>query len=132
MNEARKECKNCLYYQGWVGESIIRTFLSNRDLPYFQADILYRYNSNWFLAEVKRQERYKPPPFEGHGLPLWQIKRRLEFQKQTGIRAVLFIVEKPNDVIFWNYLDILWMDKAHETSGKRPRVIFPLNHFKEL
>lgn len=98
-----------------------------------QADLVLKgKNGDWFLAEVKCQERYNPPPFEGHGLPEWQIIRRLEFQEDTGIWALLFVVEKGTGLIFWNYIKRLWSGEKYKTSGSKPRVIFPLKNFNIL
>ena len=84
---------------------------------------------NW---EIKHQECFKKPPFDGHGLPKWQIDARLKFQEDTGIRALLFIVDKMTSVIYWQYMDELIKGKSYQTSGKNPRIIFPLESYNIL
>jgi len=142
MSELNR-CDTCIYKIGYIGEGVIRDFLTRHKHPYMQADLIFKHNNQWFLAEVKRQDVFTPPPFLGHGLPLWQIERRLEIQGITGLRAVFFVVDKSTLVIYYNYLDVLYNDdvlrKPNEeiffTKGANPekrRVIFPLKNFKIL
>lgn len=118
--------------EGRVGESAIRKHLKHKKLDFFQADLIIRDGEKWYLGEVKHQEMFEAPPFDGHGLPQWQIAARLEFQRATGVRAVLFVVDKKTKVIYWQYLDMLSHGKRFQTTGKKPRVIFPLDNFKVL
>ena len=127
-------CSECCYKIGYQGEEIIRKFLASLEYPYMQADLLFKGKESWLLAEIKRQSSFKSPPFDGHGLPEWQIKKRLLFQKETGIRAIFFVVDKETEIIYYNYFDELYNDQKQRfnTNGKKPRVIFPLESFKIL
>ena len=113
---------------GWVGENIIRKHLERTRTRYFQADII-EYGNGLFCGEVKHQERFVHP--DGHGLPPWQFNARLEFQRLTGIRAKLYIVEKPSDIILWQYFDILQNSNGF-LSPTGGRIIFPIEAFERI
>jgi hypothetical protein len=100
----------------------------------FQADWIVEKNNNYYLIEVKHQERYKKikrDDIEGHGLPLWQVKARMKFQKATGIRVLFFVVEKPTGIIFWQWMDELEKTNYQDTSVKKRRI-YEINNFKVL
>jgi hypothetical protein len=125
-----KDIKQIL--EGFEGEGVIRDYLKSKKLNFFQVDLMVKLRNKWHLIEVKHQEAFDPPPFKGHGLPKWQIEARLKFQEETGIRAMLFIVDKGTNLIYWNYLDDLMKGQYHETNGRSPRVIFPITNYKLL
>ena len=118
--------------EGLEGEKVIRDFLIKKGIQFFQADLIFKRNKKWYLGEVKHQEIFEPPPFYGHGLPLWQVETRLNFQEEKGIRVILFIVDKKTNIIYWQFMDILIKRKYFQTNGKSPRMIFPLESFKIL
>jgi len=117
---------------GILGEQRLFTLLRKSGFEFFQADGLGKRNGVWYLFESKRQERYEPPPFEGHGLPLWQVRSRVKFQKETGIIAVLVIFEKGSDSVFYQRLDKLELGNKIDTRGLKPRRIYDLNSFHKL
>jgi len=120
------------YKTGREGEEIIRNYLKKNGIPFFQADIIFKTIEGWFLAEIKKQEMYEPPPFWGHGLPDWQIKARLKFQKEMNVRAVLYIIDKKTEIVYWQYMDELIKGEQYQTHGKQPRLIFPIENFNIL
>ena len=97
----------------------------------FQPDAIGLNKGKYELYEVKNQERYRPPPFEGHGLPPQQIKNRLLFQQKTGIRVVFVVFDKETKEIFYQYFDNLEKGNHFDTRGKEPRRIYPLTSFKK-
>ena len=115
--------------EGRTGESIIRDIFVKKKYHFMQADLLVKINNKWMIAEIKYQEQYNAPPFDGHGLPRWQVDARLGFQNDTGIRAILFVVDKITNVIYWHYLDTLMEGEYHQTHGSKPRIIFPLTSY---
>ena len=129
--------------EGIAGEQMLGELLKEKGYKIFQPDWVGFKDGQYYLFECKHQERFTPPPFEGHGLPAWQVKARLEFQRQTGIVATLVVFDKKTDEIFWQRLDEL---ENHEhckdmfdtdgeilnTSGLKPRRIYKLNLFKKL
>lgn len=118
--------------EGWEGEEIIRNILVQYGIRHLQADLLVKVNNEWQIYEIKYQEYYEAPPFDGHGLPKWQLDARLEFQKETGIRALLWVVDKKTGEIYWQYMDKLIKGKSHQTNGKNPRIIFPLTSYNKF
>ncbi len=118
--------------EGIEGEGVVRELIRQTCNLYFQGDIIFKYKERWFVGEVKHQAVFDPPPFKGHGLPHWQLRHRLQFQKDTGIRALLFIMDKNTKVIYWQYMDILNDGKYHQTHGDKPRRVFPVESFEIL
>jgi len=119
---------------GLEGESTIRKMMSGWGIKNFQADIIIKSSKTgkWFLGEIKNQEPFEPPPFLGHGLPPWQIETRLNFQKDTGIRVILFVIDSKTKIIYWQFLDILMSKEKYQTTGQKTRIIFPLKNFNIL
>jgi len=115
--------------QGLKGESIVRDILAKKHIHYFQADLIVETNHGYEIWEVKHQEPFEPPPFYGHGLPKWQMDARLKFQRETGIRAVLVVVDSVSNTIYWQYMDKLIEGLSFQTQGNRPRIIFPLEAY---
>jgi hypothetical protein len=82
------------------------------------------------VLEVKHKERFRPPPFEGHGLDLRQIYLRNVLYKKTGMRTYVIIFEINTNNIFGNYLDSLERGDYFYTTN-RIRV-YPLHCFNKL
>ncbi len=120
------------YIEGLKGEKVIRDYFIKNKINFFQVDLMANIDNQWHVIEVKRQEIFNPPPFYGHGLPKWQIEARLKFQEQTGIYAILYIVDKITGVIYFQYMDLLLKGKQFQTTGLNPRIIFPLENFEIL
>lgn len=118
--------------EGWKGEEKIRSLLVQKGIHHLQADLLVKNNGSWQIYEIKYQEHFESPPFDGHGLPRWQLNARLDFQKETGIRALLFVVDKKTDHIYWQYMDELIKGESYQTNGENPRIIFPLESYNIL
>lgn len=120
------------YLEGLEGEKIIRDYFINKKIHFFQVDLMAKFKDKWNVIEVKHQEPFEPPPFKGHGLPKWQIDARLQFQNETGIRALLFITDKVTNIIYWQYMDKLMEGNKFQTNGAKPRIIFPLENYNIL
>ena len=117
---------------GRDGEKTIRDYLKMKHYHYFQVDMMVKIRDKWYTLEVKHQSVFTPPPFKGHGLPAWQIEARLGFQEETGIRATLFVVDKDTGIIYWQYMDVLMDGDKFQTSGDKPRLIFPIENYHVL
>jgi hypothetical protein len=115
--------------KGYIGESIIREFLKKKKYPFMQVDVAFKFNNQWYLGEIKSQEKYLSPPFDGHGLPEWQINRRLEFQRETGVIAYLIVNDTQDNIIYAQRMDELMKTNYFKTKGAKPRIIFELKHF---
>ena len=116
------------YELGKEGEAQARLLLKKLGFEIQSPDWLAVKNNNWICIEVKKKERFNPPPFEGHGLDLRQIYLRNRLLKEKGIRTFLMIFEINSNKIFGQYLDILERGKKFETKNKI--VIYPLASFK--
>ena len=87
--------------EGLVGEGIIREYFKQNKIKHMQVDLIFKSKNQWCLAEIKYQESFKAPPFNGHGLPPWQINDRILFHNETGIVPYLFIVDKEDKIIYY-------------------------------
>lgn len=86
-----------------------------------------------YLVEVKGQERFLAPPFDGHGLPAYQADRYMLAWTRLKLRT-WFIVYEPAGDVFGAWLDELEAGPQHETRGTRdgPRRIYALDSFEHL
>lgn len=118
-----------------LGEKLIRRRLQKKmktgDVRcYFQADLLVNSGGKWLLIEIKAQEPFKAPPFDGHGLPPHQVENRLLFERQTGIESYLMIVDVEEKCLYHQKLSVLDVgEKFFTKTGSR--VIYPLDSFNK-
>jgi hypothetical protein len=117
--------------EGIQGEKKLFEFLRNRGFKFFQADAIGSLEGEYYLFEAKHQERYDPPPFEGHGLPKWQVEARIKFQEETGVIAWFVVFEKGTNNVFYQRLDVLEKTKYFDTKGDSPRRVYSIKHFKQ-
>jgi hypothetical protein len=117
---------------GFDGESTVREWLKRKDYKFMQVDVMFKKDGKWFLGEIKTQEKYLSPPFDGHGLPKWQIDARIAFYKQTGIEPILFVNCLTDKVLYCNSILKLMETDHFYTKGNSPRVIFNIIHFVKI
>jgi hypothetical protein len=126
---------------GLNGEGNVRDWFKQKKIPFMQVDIMFKYNKKWCLGEVKTQEKYKKfdpkfpniiSPYDGHGLPKWQIDMRMEFFKDTGIEPFLIVNDIEEKCLYLNSIDVLLNGEHFNTKGKKPRTIFKLENFKRI
>lgn len=118
--------------EGIQGEQRLFALLKKQGFKFFQPDAIGYKNGCYYVFETKHQERYTPPPFDGHGLPKWQVEARLEFQKVTKIPCVLVVFDKETEEVFWQRIDKLEQGEHIDTHGLKPRRIYNLKEFKKL
>lgn len=120
--------------QGREGERLFMDFLMERNvLCKFQPDCIYSISpGRWIIAEVKNQHYYEAPPFDGHGLPPYQVKSRLRLYKEKDIRCLFFVHEPNTTTVYWQWLDVLDAGEKFVTKGKKQRVIYPLTAFHKM
>lgn len=116
---------------GFEGESLVREYLIAQGIKHMQVDVIFKYDGRYNVMEVKNQEHFEAPPFDGHGLPRWQVDARIEFYKHTGVVPWLFVIEKGTTTLYYQSLPTLLDGESHQTNGNKPRIIFPLNSFKK-
>ena len=114
---------------GIEGEQMLFKWIRERGYEFFQPDAISLQEGEYVIYEAKHQERYKPPPFEGHGLPKWQVMARLFFEIKTGIKTILIVFDKETNEIFYNYLSELEKREHIDTHGTKPRRIYKLSSF---
>ena len=116
---------------GFVGENIVRTKLEEAKIKYSQIDVLFEFKNQFYIGEIKTQERYLAPPFDGHGLPPNQAKLRMDFYNKTGIIPLLIILDLDDLNIYQAPLPDLMETNYYITKGKKRRIIFNLEYFKK-
>jgi hypothetical protein len=117
---------------GFDGEQKVRDWFIKQNVPFMQVDIMFKYKGFWCLGEIKTQEKFLAPPFDGHGLPKWQIDRRLEFEKDTGVKAYLIVNDINDKCLYIESLNNLLKKEYFQTKGAKPRIVFNINSFKKL
>lgn len=122
-------CRMGITEQGILGEQMAFQFCFSRGLKCLQSDLLYENrDGEYVMLEVKHQEPFKAPPFDGHGLPPQQVQKRLDIFKKHGIRCVFVVFDKEEHAIYYQWLDTLDAGKKAPTpTGSR--VIYPLEAF---
>lgn len=117
---------------GIDGEQRLFTLLKAKGIIFFQPDAIGVKDNKYYVFECKHQERFISPPFDGHGLPIWQVMARLNFEKETGIVAILVVFDKETQEVFYQALHTLEKGQHHDTKGQKPRRIYPLTSFNKL
>lgn len=118
--------------EGIKGEQKLFKWLRSQNYEFFQPDAIARKKDSWYVFEAKNQERFRPPPFEGHGLPKWQVEARLRFQEEFGIVAIFIVFEKDTNNIFIQRIDKLERGAFYDSLGAKPRRIYKLDSFIKL
>lgn len=127
------------FKQGFDGESIVRQLLKDCKHQYGQIDLISydKVSKKLFMYEVKHQQRFKAPPFDGHGLPPYQFNFRLKIARLTGMIPFLIIIEPEIDLkgeqnMFYQNmftLESLGEDKKFTTEGDKKRLVFRIDTF---
>lgn len=116
--------------EGFKGEKVVREFLiQQKNCKFTQLDMIAKIENSWYSIEVKHQEMFKAPPFDGHGLPVWQVKTRIQLHDELGIIPLFFVLDKDTGVLMYGNLINLEEGKKYIT-GKKSRVIYPIENFK--
>lgn len=118
--------------EGFEGEKVVRNYLKTiSNCTFAQLDMIAVIDDKWYSIEAKHQEMFKSPPFDGHGLPIWQVETRIRLYKDTGIIPLLFVLDKNTKELIYNSLLILENGKKFIT-GRKSRVIYPIENFKVI
>ena len=114
---------------GIEGERLALDVLMKAGFKCFQPDWIVFKNGRYFIVEVKNQEAFEPPPFKGHGLPIWQVESRKNFLTITGIDTILLV--KDSHGWMYQFLSVLEDDNFFDTI-KSKRRIYPIDNFIAL
>ena len=127
------------FKQGFDGEAIVRQLLKDCKHQYGQIDLISydKVSKKLFMYEIKHQQRFKAPPFDGHGLPPYQFNFRLKIARLTGMIPFLIIIEPEIDLkgeqnMFYQNmftLESLGEDKKFTTEGDKKRLVFRIDTF---
>ena len=118
------------YDLGKEGEAQARLLLKKQGYSVQSPDWLACKDNKWTCFEIKKKERFKAPPFDGHGLDERQIFLRKKLFEATDIRTMLMIFEVPTGKIYQRFLDILENGERFRT--KNGIIIYPLTNFMEI
>ena len=118
--------------EGIDGEQKLFKLLHDQGFNFFQSDAIGEKDNKFYVFEAKHQARFKPPPFEGHGLPRWQVDARLNFEKRTGIGTIFVVFDKETNEVFVVNLRVLNEKEFFDTHGDKPRRIYPIKNFKNI
>ena len=117
---------------GFQGEGEVREYFKSIGVKFMQVDLMFNKNGKWYLAEIKTQEKFKAPPFDGHGLPEWQIEARIQFYNDTGIEPFLIVKDNEDRCLYIGSILKLMQKEKIITKGKKPRVVFNINGFTKI
>lgn len=130
------DCDKCKYRRGWKGESTIHNILYKLtkyiNIKWGQIDIVAEVNKKWYSFEIKNQEKFMAPPFDGHGLPPHQVNFRLKLSEYLGITPIFIVVDDPTEIIYYQSIEKLERNCNRFDSKTGDRVIYPLTDFKIL
>lgn len=118
--------------EGFEGEGIVRNYLKTvPNCTFAQLDMIATINNKWYSIEAKHQEMFVAPPFDGHGLPTWQVKTRVRLYRDLGVIPLFFVLDKNTKELFYNSLITLEAGRRFVT-GRKSRVIYPIENFKTI
>ena len=80
-----------------------------------------------FFLEIKDQDHFEGPPFDGHGLPLEQVERYELLRERSGLRTRLVVWEGRRQYSGW--VDELERGRRFITPEKA-RVVYPIGGFE--
>lgn len=107
-----------------------REFLDRFGWQLQQIDWLGKRDGEWVKFEIKCQEPFEPPPFEGHGLPRWQVNSSNELLKDKNIRTYMIVKDLKSKKWLGQFLDVLEKGEFFDTHGDKPRRIYTINNFE--
>ena len=121
---------------GRLGEEVFLRYLKvkkkEQDFEILKPDyVLKKKGYKPIFIEIKTQERFYPPPFEGHGLPIHQVEKYMLVYKEDKIKCFLFIIEPDTGIIWGRSLHKLEEGEKIVTRKKK-RVLYPLKNFKRF
>ena len=114
--------------EGIDGEQMLSRYLKSKGIHHLQGDAIALEDGKYILYEVKNKGGiFKPPPFYGHGLEVYQVKARMDFYKATGVRCKFIVFDNENKKILSQWLDILEAGEHFDT--KHGIRIYPVENF---
>lgn len=97
------------------GESKARILLKSLGFQLFEIDWIGIKDGEYTAFEVKEREHYTNP--DGHGMDIWKIKVRLEFEKRFGIKFYLLNFDTLDGKAYGQYLSKLEQGTFFDTKN---------------
>lgn len=123
--------------QGIEGEHLIRKFLHSENHQTTQIDLLSCVDGKVYLIEIKHQERFNGPPFDGHGLNPKQVQNKLWWAKKINAIPLLIVLESNVDIfgkrnLFYQNLNLLnnLPDSKKFITKTGNRIIYDISEFE--
>lgn len=113
---------------GAKGESIVRELFKNSGFNFMQIDLIAYNNEKMYLCEIKTQEKFKAPPFDGHGLPKYQLEQRIRLSSIIGAIPLFVVYDVDDRVIYYQNMNTLLEGDSFITKNAK-RIIFPMTSF---
>lgn len=112
----------------YLSNSILNTLFPTSVI--LGGDWVIKLDSKWSIAKIKYKSAFEPPPFYGQGLYVGQVLARQKLYAETGMRCLFVCIDVINDIIYWQWLDVLEATDHHMT--KNGMRIYDLSNFEEI
>ena len=99
-----------------------------------QFDWVAKKDGKWTVFEIKEKKLYKPDetfPYWGIGLDKIQLRQRLKYQKDNGIRTYLLNFVPGTDDIYGAFLDDLEAQGIHTDTPIQGIRVYPIKFFEK-
>ena len=119
---------------GEAGEAEVSRILRSLGCSVRRADRTVKLpNGEWSFLEVKNKEPFKPPPYYGQGIEIYEYEMYMEIFQRFGMRCVLVVRGKRNEWLT-QFLDKLGGVKKYFKGGVQPGFsqFFNLDQFVPL
>lgn len=109
------------------GENKARNLLKEMGYGIFEIDWIAEKGDEIIQVEVKNKECFKAPPFDGQGMDVWKVEKRLDFEKRYEIKAYLLCFDPEDNHVYGQYLSKL--EEGEKFDTKNGVRIYDLKNF---
>ncbi len=81
------------------------------------------------MVEVKDQEPFEGPPFDGHGLTKTQFDVYLAAWRAIALGTLFVVYDDQAGLVYSDFIHNLAEGDTFVTGGHEPRIVFPLDSF---
>lgn len=122
---------------GREGEQQVYNKLKKQGYSFFQADWVVeddKSDTGYTMIEVKHQDVHLPSirdtvPVLEHGIEKRQVTSRLKFERYTGIRCLIWIIDKEAGLHIAQYLDRLEYEGCGRDTAVNNKRLYPVEVF---
>lgn len=83
-----------------------------------------------YVVEVKDQDAFEGPPFDGHGLTKTQFDVYIAAWRAINLGTLFVVYDDQAGLTYWDFLHDLAEGDTFVTAGPEPRIVFPLESFR--